>query len=134
MARMKTTTTKPGIKPKKKFDWKLLKRKNSYYQEMLENKDVTWLVLCNALETAESYYLDINGYAIQCNGRNTIPNNAVYMLGRLDGYKTSVEKLQLYAWKCRNADGSFGTVKFGTRFIFESFLKDNIKSYQKQKK
>ena len=98
---------------------------NRYYQRKLQNNDVTWSLLTNTLNAAETYYLDENGWTIQPYRNDLIPQNTAYMFCGFE-IKNGNKKQHYYAWRQINKDGILCDTQFGTRLKFDSVKLEQI--------
>ena len=100
-------------KPKTSI-WKLPKRKNDYYQGILQNENVRWSTLKNALESADVFFIDENGYSVQTTSNYNIPHEASCMFCKFTIKGKSGFQV-FYALKRKMSDGLWGDIKFASQ-------------------
>lgn len=97
--------------------WPLIK-KNSYYQEKLQNNEVTWSMLNKLLNAGETFFVDEDGWTIQPFGRDVIPDNTIKMFCGFEIERKDGKRQHFYAWRQRKSNGKMGGTQFGTRLLF----------------
>lgn len=109
---------KMTVNLKEQSDWKIPKRKNEHYQNLLKQEKLIWTELRDKIKSSESYYLNEYGLIISESRKTANKAKATYLFAILDGYKTEENK-QFYAWMRKDKKGIFCGIQFGSRQEFD---------------
>lgn len=122
----KNMITKPELKLSKVPKWSLPKKKNIYYQQLLQNDTITWSVLMDALNTTETFFVDDCGWTISPIRKDGIPKGTAYMFCGFEIKTKNGRRQHFYAWRQRKNNGEMGCIQFGARLKFESIIIEQI--------
>ena len=105
--------------------WKVFNNKK--HLSFLCEQEVNLSVVRRTLEKTKTYFLNEYGLTIQLDNVRVTMAQSTYMFANLENYSGKNGE-PIFAWARKKNNGEFGCASFGTRYEFDEFIVETLKS------